>query len=102
MRRQRDEFALATGFFKARQNLQHMILLLAVRAEIAAGAQRLAHVAEAERTGVHVVVEQQRDLLVAGVSRQIACAQTGIYVPADFDTKGKALFGAKAAEKGLK
>ena len=53
---------------------------MVVRAEITAGAQRLAHVAEAERTGVHVVVEQQRDLLVAGVSRQIACAQTGIGV----------------------
>lgn len=26
----------------------------------------------------------------------------GIYVPADFDTKEKALSGAKAAEKGLK
>ena len=35
------------------------------------GAQRLAHVAEAERTGVHVVVEQQRNLLVAGVSGQM-------------------------------
>lgn len=26
----------------------------------------------------------------------------GVYVPADFDTKEKALSGAKAAEKGLK
>ena len=42
-----------------------MVLLAVVRAESAAGAQRLAHVGEAERAGVFGVVVHQRDLLVA-------------------------------------
>ena len=42
---------------------------------------------------VHIVVVHP--ILVAGVVGRI-------YVPADFDTKEKALSGAKAAEKGLK
>ena len=43
--------------------------------------------------GAHKVIRV--DKVVAGVVRRI-------YVPTDFDTKEKALSGAKAAEKGLK
>ena len=35
-------------------------------------------------------------------TKEIACAAGRLYVPTDFDTKEKALSGAKAAEKGLK
>ena len=56
-----------------------MVLLLVVRAEITAGAQRLAHIAEAQRTGVFVVVEQQRHFFVAGVIlRRVVRHQTGV------------------------
>ena len=33
---------------------------------------------------------------------EISCTTRWFYVPTDFDTKEKALSGAKAAEKGLK
>lgn len=45
-------------------------------------------------TSVHIVVV----VLPVPCSRIVGW----IYVPADFDTKEKALSGAKAAEKGLK
>lgn len=35
-------------------------------------------------------------------AEEVADAHRRLYVPTDFDTKGKALSGAKAAEKGLK
>jgi hypothetical protein len=37
-----------------------------------------------------------------GLCQKVTGAAGGVYVPTDFDTKEKALFGAKAAEKGLK
>ena len=37
-----------------------------------------------------------------GLDKHAAAAAAGVYVPTDFDTKEKALSGAKAAEKGLK
>lgn len=37
-----------------------------------------------------------------GLRQKIPRAAGGVYVPTDFDTKEKALSGAKAAEKGLK
>ncbi len=45
-------------------------------------------------TAIHVVV------IVFPVTSP--CVIGWVYVPADFDTKEKALSGAKAAEKGLK
>lgn len=39
---------------------------------------------------------------VVGIDEVIAGVVGRVYVPADFDTKEKALSGAKAAEKGLK
>ena len=39
---------------------------------------------------------------VVGVDEVVAGVVGRVYVPTDFDTKEKALSGAKAAEKGLK
>ena len=39
---------------------------------------------------------------VVGIDEVIAGVVGRVYVPTDFDTKEKALSGAKAAEKGLK
>lgn len=45
------------------------------------------------------VIEEQ---IKAGIVFYGARGARGFYVPTDFDTKEKALSGAKAAEKGLK
>lgn len=42
------------------------------------------------------------ELVFMSVKRLVTGTKCGIYVPTDFDTKEKALSGAKAAEKGLK
>ena len=39
---------------------------------------------------------------VVGIDEVVAGVVGRVYVPTDFDTKEKALSGAKAAEKGLK
>ncbi len=43
-----------------------------------------------------------RTVIIITHDDEIACQTDRVYVPADFDTKEKALSGAKAAEKGLK
>ena len=40
--------------------------------------------------------------MAIGTDQKTGCTAGRVYVPADFDTKEKALSGAKAAEKGLK
>ena len=39
---------------------------------------------------------------IVGIDKIVAGIVGRVYVPTDFDTKGKALSGAKAAGKGLK
>lgn len=55
-----------------------------------------------------MIIQQDMDLmkkltiLSDAAKYDAACTSSGVYVPTDFDTKEKALSGAKAAEKGLK
>lgn len=49
-----------------------------------------------------VIEGEHGGALLRQIGGIIAVAAGGIYVPTDFDTKEKALSGAKAAEKGLK
>ena len=48
------------------------------------------------------IAEMFAEVPVMGSSYYVSCVTGNIYVPTDFDTKRKALSGAKAAEKGLK
>ena len=50
----------------------------------------------------HFLVPCHRIGKIIGIDKIVARVVRRIYVPTDFDTKEKALSGAKAAEKGLK
>lgn len=57
---------------------------------------------EQHEEAVDVMMRDNIPVFTEDMDREITCAAGGVYVPTDFDTKEKALSGAKAAEKGLK
>ena len=57
---------------------------------------------ERHEEAVDVQMRNNVPVFTECVDKEITTTKGGVYVPTDFDTKEKALSGAKAAEKGLK